>query len=69
MRNRRMIRMVHRFTIKQLNEWSDDEIIYTILRDRYNSSIGNVYSPFGQKMEKLMQKYYDKVQEQGGFKE
>jgi hypothetical protein len=59
----------HRFTTKELKEWSDERIIYTILRDRYETSVTNNYSPFGQKIEKLMEKYYKKVQEQGGFKE
>jgi hypothetical protein len=49
--------MVHRFTIDELNDWSDERIIYTILNDRINelSSCG----PFVQRLEQIRNDYQD----------
>jgi hypothetical protein len=47
----------HRFTIKELNEWSDERIIYTILNDRFKESVS--FGPFSQRLEKIRNNYQD----------
>ena len=44
---------MHRYTIRELQEWSDREFIKHILRDR-QESLTNPYSPLYQKIERVI---------------
>lgn len=47
--------MAHRYTIRELEEWSDYTMLYHIVNDRFGSTT-NVYSPLSQRLEKLLKK-------------
>lgn len=59
--------MTHRFTMKDLELRSDDWIVYTILQDRYNSSVTNVYTPFAERLGKIMKEYRERIDDAGGY--
>ncbi len=47
--------MVHRYTIKELNEWTDYEFLMRVVQDR-QSTITNVYSPLNKRLENIKSK-------------
>ena len=49
---------MHRFTIKELETWSDRQILRIILMDR-QESLTNVYSPLSGKIKELHDKLSD----------
>ena len=49
---------MHRFTMKELETWSDRQILRIILMDR-KESVTNGYSPFSQKIDELHSKLSD----------
>ena len=49
---------MHRWTIKELNTWSDRQILRVILTDR-KESLTNPYSPLSQKIDELHTKISD----------
>lgn len=53
--------MPYRYTIKQLKELTDYEILRMIVRDR-QETVTNIYTPLNVRLEKLMSKL-DKKQE------
>lgn len=44
---------MHRYTMKELEEWSDRKFIMHILRDR-QETLTNPYSPLNQKIERVL---------------
>jgi len=46
---------MHRWTIKELNTWSDRQILRVILMER-KESLTNPYSPLSQKIDELYEK-------------
>lgn len=50
-----MDKMAHRYTIKELKEKSELEILYLIVNDRY-SQTKNRYSPLSEYLSKLLNK-------------
>jgi hypothetical protein len=56
----KVIRM-KRYTIKELNEFSDYEMLYSIVKDR-QESVTNPYSPLNERLEKLMTKLINKIE-------
>jgi len=49
---------MHRFTMKELESWSDRQILRVILMDR-QESLTNVYSPLFEKIQELHGKLSD----------
>jgi len=49
---------MHRWTIKELNTWSDRQILRVILMER-KESLTNPYSPLSQKIDELHSKLSD----------
>ena len=47
--------MTHRFTMKELSDWSDEQVITIILNDRRNSCT-NMYAPLPQRIGKILGK-------------
>ena len=47
--------MTHRFTMKELSDWSDEQVICMILNDRRNSCT-NVYAPLSRRLGKIIGK-------------
>ena len=45
--------MPHRYTIKELEEWNDYEMLLHLVRDR-QEAVTNTYTPFNQRLNKLM---------------
>ena len=59
--------MAHRFTMKDLELRSDDWIVYTILQDRYNLSVTNSYTPFAERLGKIIKDYRERIDNSGGY--
>ncbi len=51
--------MVYRYTMKELTEWSDYELLKRIIQDRQESTT-NVYSPLNQRLNKIHRKLENK---------
>jgi len=47
--------MRHRFTIKQLDEWSDAEILRVLLNERLSDAT-NVYAPMSKRLVRIREK-------------
>jgi len=52
---RRFEIMRHRFTIKQLDEWSDAEILRVLLNERLSDAT-NVYAPMSKRLVRIREK-------------
>ena len=53
------MKMVYRYTMKELTEWSDYELLKRIIQDRQESTT-NVYSPLNQRLNELHRKLENK---------
>lgn len=55
--------MRYRFTIKQLQEMTDDEMLRALVTER-QSTVTNVYSPLAKRLADLYSKLDHKIQDQ-----
>ncbi len=58
--------MTKRFTMKELEEKSDEWVLYQIVNDKW-AKLRNPYTPLAKRLAKLLEALSDKVDKQGGF--
>jgi hypothetical protein len=58
--------MTHRFTIKELEEKSDEWVLYQIVNDKW-AKLKNPYTPLAKRLAQILKKLHKEAWDKGDF--